>query len=106
MDEFVEVNEPEVAADEPEMPVSEGIADAEIAPPEPEAAPEVAATEPEAEPEPEAVAVVEAEPEALEKDEVIGDERAQSIRVDGQVYHHIREARDGRWIYAPIRPRD
>ncbi len=42
-------------------------------------------------------------PEPLIEDEVIRDEREQSIRIEDVVYHHTREAADGRWIYRPLR---
>jgi hypothetical protein len=41
--------------------------------------------------------------EPLEPGEVIHDDKEQSIVIDGTVHHHIREATDGRWIYAPVR---
>jgi len=44
-------------------------------------------------------------PEPLCEDEVIGDGREQSINVDGVVYHHTRDAADGRWVYRPMKPR-
>lgn len=80
-----------VAPQEPESQVSTGISDAVIAPPAEEAASE-AAQEP--------------SPEPLDKGEVIRNERDHTIRINGQVYHHVREALDGRWIYAPVKPRD
>jgi len=48
---------------------------------------------------------VEPTPEPLEPGEVIREDREQSIRIDGEVFHHVRNALDGRWIYAPLRPR-
>lgn len=65
-----------VATLDHDLSVSAGIADAEIAPAEP-----------------------------LGEGEVIRDEKEQSIVIDGTVHHHVREATDGRWIYAPVRPR-
>jgi hypothetical protein len=62
-------------------------------------------------PEPEPVVVVEPvadvapEPvEELEAGEIIRDGREYLIRVDGATYHHVRDARDGRWIYAHLKP--
>lgn len=93
MDEF-EVVAAEQAAPEvhPDLPVSEGIADAVIAPPV-EVAPE-----PEPAPEP--------TPEPLNKGEVIaepGAEPVYSFKIGDVTYHHIRNASDGRWIYAPTK---
>ncbi len=42
-------------------------------------------------------------PEPLEAGEVISGEKSQTILVGGVVYHHIREASNGQWIYAPFR---
>ena len=42
-------------------------------------------------------------PSELIESEVISDEREQSIRIDGALYHHTRESADGRWIYRPLR---
>lgn len=63
---------------EPDLPVSDGMADAVIAPP--------------------------VEPvDRLDTGEVIRKEKEQTIRIDGKVFHHVREALDGRWIYAPLK---
>lgn len=39
----------------------------------------------------------------LEPGEIIRDEREQTLRIEGVLYHHVREAADGRWIYAPVK---
>ena len=44
--------------------------------------------------------------DVLEPGEVIRDEKTQSIVLGGRVYHHVREALDGRWIFAEVKPRD
>jgi hypothetical protein len=70
--------EPSVAEDAtiaaealPDLPVSDGIADAVIEP--------------------------------LFEDEIIGETREYLLRVGEKVYHHTRDASDGRWIYRPLK---
>ena len=41
--------------------------------------------------------------DTLGEGEVIRDEKEQPLRIDGEMYHHVREATDGRWIYAPLK---
>lgn len=62
---------------------------------------------------PEPVVVVEppapvdvAPADTLEPGEVIRDEKEQTIRIDGVVFHHVRESINGQWIYAPLKNRN
>ena len=48
------------------------------------------------------------ETKPLEPGEIIlpdDQERLHGFSIGGIAYHHVRETKDGRWIYAEVRPR-